>query len=168
MAKLRRIYMVGSVATGVVFLDQVTKLIAVEYLHGRGIISFFGDTVRLLLAENHGGFLSLGASLPAGMRSVIFLLLTSVFLAGFTLFTLVDKNRTPAIRASSALIIGGGVGNLLDRMFRQGAVIDFVNVGIGGLRTGIFNVADMAVLFGCIVLLYTLLQSSRRQHHDDH
>ena len=167
MTKLRRAGVLGMVAAAVVLLDQATKLVAVEYLHGRGIISLFGDTLRLLLAENHGGFLSLGASLPPGVRSLIFLLLTSIFLAGFTLFTLFDKSSTPVILASSALIIGGGIGNLLDRLFRQGAVVDFVNVGIGGLRTGIFNVADMAVLFGCIFLFYALLKSGRSRHHDD-
>ncbi len=167
MAELRKILMVGGMVIAVVFLDQATKLLALEYLHDRSIISLFGDTLRLLLAENRGGFLGLGAALPANIRSVIFLLLTSIFLAGFTLFTLLDKNSTPAILAASALIIGGGVGNLLDRLFRQGAVVDFVNVGIGGLRTGIFNVADMAVLFGCGFLLYALLKSGRKQHHDD-
>jgi signal peptidase II len=57
------------------------------------------------------------------------------------------------------LIIGGGFGNLLDRFLNDGAVIDFMNLGLGWLRTGIFNVADMAITGGVIFLLVFGLRS---------
>ena len=53
--------------------------------------------------------------------------------------------------SSSALIIGGGLGNLIDRILNQGAVIDFMNIGIGPIRTGVFNVADLAILAGIFI-----------------
>lgn len=140
----------------VVVLDQLAKYIAFQMLEGKGVISLFNDCLRFLLAENRGGFLSLGASLPENVRSTIFLVLTSIFLIAFFLYTLFDKNVSKYSLIASSMIIGGGVGNLIDRALRQGAVIDFVNVGIGGLRTGIFNIADMAVLFGCILLFFSL------------
>ena len=53
-----------------------------------------------------------------------------------------------------SLIIGGGVGNLLDRLFHDGHVIDFLRIGVGGLRTGLFNLADAAIVLGLIGLLF--------------
>jgi signal peptidase II len=58
-----------------------------------------------------------------------------------------------------SLIIGGGVGNLIDRVFNHGAVIDFLNLGVGSLRTGIFNAADVQILTGIGLLLLQSLQS---------
>lgn len=55
--------------------------------------------------------------------------------------------------ASSALIIGGGLSNLIDRIINQGAVIDFMNIGVGSLRTGIFNVADVAIMVGMFIFV---------------
>ena len=54
------------------------------------------------------------------------------------------------------MIIGGGAGNLIDRIQYDGVVIDFLNVGVGPVRTGVFNVADVAVIAG--VLLYVVTQ----------
>jgi len=53
-----------------------------------------------------------------------------------------------------AFIAGGGISNIYDRMFNNGHVIDFMNAGIGPVRTGIFNVADMAITGGIIVMLF--------------
>ena len=55
--------------------------------------------------------------------------------------------------AGLAFIVGGGCGNLIDRLLRDGRVGDFMNIGIGPLRTGIFNFADLFVLTGCLLLL---------------
>ena len=150
----------------VVLLDQGSKYLAVLFLDGRGIISLYNDCLRFLLVENHGGFLSLGASLSGSLRNALFLVLTTILLTAFCLYTLAERKSSPTVFFASSMIIGGGVGNLIDRAFRDGAVIDFVNVGIGRLRTGIFNVADMAVLFGCIVLFIALLFSKEKQKRD--
>ena len=56
-----------------------------------------------------------------------------------------------------ALVVGGGVGNLIDRIVNDGHVVDFMRVGIGGLETGIFNVADTAILAGLVTLLVSAL-----------
>jgi signal peptidase II len=153
-------------ASAIVLLDQGSKYLAISLLEGKEPISLLEDCLRFLLAENRGGFLSLGASLPEGLRNAVFLLFSSVFLLIFCIFMLRDKASTLSMLVASSMIVGGGVGNLIDRAFRDGAVIDFVNVGIGSLRTGIFNVADMAVLFGCILLFIPLIRSSL-QHNPE-
>ena len=154
-------YLLGLVCA-IVLLDQASKYLAIQLLQGRETISLFNDCLRFLLAENRGGFLSLGASLPEGIRNIIFLLLSTIFLVIFCVFMLRDKNSTFTLLVASSMIVGGGVGNLIDRAFRDGAVIDFVNVGIGNLRTGIFNIADMAVLFGCVLLFVMLIRANKQ------
>ena len=71
-----------------------------------------------------------------------------------------SRFRVPEVVAVAA-IVGGGVGNLVDRV-QLGAVRDFFNVGIGPLRTGIFNVADMAITFGGIALI--VIPLFRKRH----
>ncbi len=65
-----------------------------------------------------------------------------------------------------ALLLAGGIGNLLDRVFHGGLVIDFLNMGIGPLRTGIFNVADMAIMAGFALLLLQRNSKSEAQVSD--
>ena len=162
MKKGKRLSYLAAVVFMVVVVDQVSKYLAIQLLADKGIISLLSDSVRFLLAENRGGFLSLGANLPEGLRRAIFLPITGVLLLAFFLYTIYDEKMNRMILSASALVIGGGVGNLLDRGFRDGIVIDFVNVGIGNLRTGIFNVADMAILGGCIMLFCALLIPERK------
>jgi len=77
-------------------------------------------------------------------------------MTGVALFLLYNWNARLAIFVSLTYILAGGVGNLIDRISNDGLVIDFLNVGIGPLRTGIFNVADIGVMFGAAVLAVCL------------
>jgi signal peptidase II len=70
-------------------------------------------------------------------------------------------------RGAIALVAGGGIGNLIDRLAYNGAVIDFLNVGIGGLRTAIFNVADVAVFLGAAMLIIRVLGRMARQQTEE-
>ena len=122
---------------------------------GEAARDFLGGVFRLQYAENPGAFLSLGASLSPGQRAAAFGLgVALVLLAVFVTFLLWnDLDRLGAWGLS--LVLGGGVSNLADRFFREGRVIDFLNVGVGGLRTGIFNVADIAVMVGVALLAWS-------------
>lgn len=117
------------------------------------VFSYAGDMFRLQYAENTGAFLSLGASLPDHWRRWLFTILTGVFLLGLVVYLLMSKTLTRAAVVCLALVCAGGIGNLIDRIAYDGRVVDFLNVGIGPLRTGIFNVADMAITFGALLLL---------------
>lgn len=134
-------------------LDQATKRIAAALLKGEPGHSWLGDTLRIQYAENPGAFLSLGANLPPWARTAVFSF-GSALLLGFCLYTAL-RNQWPRVaQIGLCLIFGGGVSNLIDRLAR-GWVIDFLNVGIGSLRTGIFNVADMALMLGVAIVLLT-------------
>jgi signal peptidase II len=138
--------------------DRVTKHMATTLLADKPTQSFLADSVRLVYAENTGGFLSLGAGLPAVARTSLFTVVTGLFLV--VLFVTLLRSRWSSSRALGfALLIAGGASNWIDRVV-SGRVVDFMNVGVGWLRTGIFNVADVAIMVG--IALFVLSEFSRR------
>ena len=132
--------------------DRVTKRMAVEALAGGSQRSFLADTVRLVYAENRGGFLSLGADLPPRVRTSVFTIATGVMLIAFVTAGIQARWDLWSVLGLT-LLAAGGASNWADRVV-HGRVVDFLNVGIGPLRTGIFNVADVAIMAGVIMLLY--------------
>ena len=155
----RRWCLIVLLVAATVGCDRVTKHIAVQQLAGRPTQSYFADTLRLGYAENTGGFLSLGADLPAAVRTIIFTVATGVLLV--LLIAAAWRNgwdrwRTVAL----SLFIAGGASNWVDRL-ASGRVVDFLNVGIGSLRTGVFNVADMAIMAGVALLFVTEIKTFR-------
>jgi signal peptidase II len=130
--------------------DQSTKYTAKHFLEGKQSLSYLGDTFRLTYTENIGAFLGFGAGVPQKLRFSIFISL-SLMLFGFLFFIVCSKKLTSLTVFSGTLIIGGGFSNLIDRIFNKGSVIDFINIGLGPIRTGIFNLADLAILGGAIM-----------------
>jgi len=146
---------------GCVGCDQVTKLIARDHLPLRETVSLFHDTVRLEHAENPGAFLSLGDTLSSSARRVLFTLGGALLVAGTAFWALASRRISPFQIVGAALIASGGLANLIDRVTRDGNVTDFLNVGVGPIRTGIFNVADMALMAGVAMLVVG--SAARRQ-----
>lgn len=134
--------------------DRVTKHVAATSLAGMSTRSFFGDSVRLQYAENTGGFLSLGAGLPVAARTVLFTVATGLSLLIMIAMAIQQRRRHVWSLIGMSLFIAGGASNWLDRL-AFGYVVDFINVGFGPLRTGIFNVADVAIMSGCGLLVLT-------------
>lgn len=69
---------------------------------------------------------------------------------GLLSFLILKRNIPLLLFVSLVYVLSGGVGNLIDRVCNNGLVTDFINVGVGPIRTGVFNVADMAITFGAI------------------
>ncbi len=141
--------------------DQATKRLAVERLRGAPPVSFLADTVRLQYAENTGAFLGLGKALSARQRFWAFTVATAALLAGLGIFLALHWDTHRLSFVALAMVLAGGVGNLLDRLFHDGRVIDFLNLGIGPLRTGIFNVADVGITAGVVLLWIGTLRTRR-------
>jgi signal peptidase II len=137
-------------------LDQYTKYLATRHLLGHEELSWWNDFFVLTYSINHGAFLGLGNSLPEHIRDLIFSGLVGVFLLGFIVYTLRDRTMGTLQNIACGLIISGGLSNLYDRITNNGGVVDFMNMGIGSLRTGIFNVADMAIMAGVFILLFLM------------
>jgi signal peptidase II len=138
--------------------DRIMKIAARDGLEGEAPRSLLGGTIVLQYEENQGAMMSIGASLPARVRFWLFTVGISLVLALIGLFILF-RSRAIAEIASGALAIGGGLGNLVDRLSSGGSVVDFVSVGVGPLRTAVFNWADVAILSG--VAIYVVVLSRR-------
>ncbi|HEX3948544.1 MAG TPA: signal peptidase II [Steroidobacteraceae bacterium] len=159
MRAIPRVIVVMLTLCSCVGCDQVSKSAARSWLHAGVTESLFADSLRLQLMENPGSFLSLGASLPQHLRFTLFTAAVAVLLFGLVLASLFARRLSTARFIALALVAGGGISNLIDRLLNDGRVTDFLNVGIGSLRTGIFNPADMAIMAG--VLLLVLRRSAR-------
>ena len=135
--------------------DQVAKAYAKQTLFASPPVSFLRGIVQFQYAENPGAFLSLGATLPAATRflwGVVFIGLTQ---AALLVYLLRSATLTPNQKIGLSLFLGGGLGNLIDRIANDGHVIDFVSLGVGSLRTGIFNIADVAITMGVLIVLFS-------------
>ena len=152
MTSRLRLALLSLVMLSCVGCDQATKAMARDSLVGR-TISLLGGAVRFEYAENTGAFLSLGASLPSGTRALLFVGGTGLIVLGLLVAMARGGHAgSPSGSLGLALLTGGAVGNLIDRVAYDGAVVDFVSVGLGTLRTGIFNLADVAITAGVILV----------------
>ena len=136
--------------------DHVAKQIARSTLTGSAGVSLAADTLRFELTQNPGAFLSLGAGLPSGLRHLVFLGLVPTLLAVVSILALRSGFSSGWSLLGLSLVAGGGIANWLDRLQHGGAVTDFVSVGLGPLRTGVFNLADVSIVFGMALLLLSL------------
>ena len=141
--------------------DQTAKSIAQSHLSRTEVVSLAGDTLRLQYAENKGAFLNLGSELPPVWRALIFTTGTAVVVGLLLLYLLFSTTTTQLTLVALSLICGGGLSNLFDRVLHDGAVVDFLNLGYAGLRTGIFNPADVALTLGMLLLLYDSMRRNR-------
>ncbi|RMH85653.1 MAG: signal peptidase II [Calditrichaeota bacterium] len=136
-----------------VVVDQITKLIAVMTLKHTPPRSYLGDFFRLQYAENTGAMLGFGSDLPEAVRFWVLTVMVGILLLGLLVYLLFNPHlRTSQVIAFS-LISGGGISNFIDRLLNDGRVVDFMNMGIGWLRTGIFNVADVLIMIGLGMVL---------------
>jgi len=140
--------------------DRVTKHVAATTLSEASSRSFLADTFRLEYVENTGAFLGLGADWPLPVRTAVFGVGNGLLLLAVAVVAM--RSRWPRRSlVGVAIFVAGGASNLLDRI-TYGMVIDFMNVGIGPLRTGIFNVADMAIMLGAGIFVLEGYRSARR------
>ena len=139
---------------GLVGFDRWLKLVSIEHLLGREPIDLIWGAVRLVYQENQGGMLSLGAGLPESIRFLFFTVLVALLLAVLLAVVLLKRSVRRSDAIAAACVIGGGAGNVIDRLIYNGVVIDYITVGAGSLRTGVFNLADFAILAGAAVYIF--------------
>lgn len=131
--------------------DQSTKYLARTQLSETQPFEIWPGHFKFQLVHNTGAFLSLGASWPEPVRISILIVFVILFLF-FVWRSMVSDKSTLKQKICYAVILGGGIGNLIDRI-SQGEVTDFIWLGWGVLQTGVFNVADMGILFGVLALI---------------
>ena len=147
-----------TLAIVIIVLDQITKLLVVRFIpYGTIGASFMGGFLRLIHISNTGVAFSVGANWSDTVRHILFNLIPVVVIAIVIGVYFRNNDFTKTQRWAIMGIIGGGIGNLIDRIFRAEGVVDFIDVkffGIFGLeRWPTFNVADSAVVV-CGILLF--------------
>ncbi len=125
-------------------------------------INVIGDLFVLQYAENRGAFLGLGKGVSSGMWAALFTVIPTIFILGFFVYLMKTRSLPLTETIIYSGIVAGGVGNLYDRI-RFGFVTDFMNFGIGDLRTGILNIADIPITMGIIYLfIYYAIKELRK------
>lgn len=140
-------------------IDQVSKVLVRAYVEPqtdlqRGDrISLIGDAFIMMNVENTGAFLGMGSDLNPTLR-LIFLLILPILVLGFVLrYVVKDQSLDNLSLFAFSSIIGGGIANVFDRIV-YGSVTDFFFIDLGGMfKTGIFNMADLSVTTGMIILV---------------
>lgn len=151
------------VLAGVVSIDFITKELIQRSMSLYQQINIIGDYVRLTYIHNPGA--AFGINLGAYSR-IIFLVLSCIALAALAGMYWVTPSKDRSRLASIALICGGAVGNLLDRIRLSAGVVDFMDIGIGQLRWPVFNVADIAVTTGAIFLALSLWREEQQAERE--
>ena len=144
---------------GVVAFDFTTKILVQRTFHLYQQVDVIGDYVRLTYIHNPGA--AFGIHLGPYSR-IIFLVLSVIALVALAGMYWVTPAKDRVRLASIALICGGAVGNLVDRIRSSQGVVDFMDVGIGQLRWPVFNVADVAVTCGAIFLALSLWREEQQ------
>ena len=143
--------------TTIVFLsiaiDQISKVWVRNNFESYVENSIIGDVFTLIKVENTGAFLGMGSELSEIPRVLLLILLPIIVLISITIYTYIDKSLDKISIIGFSLIIGGGIGNIFDRIV-YGSVTDFLYLDFGGVfKTGIFNIADLSVTTGMILIL---------------
>jgi signal peptidase II len=139
--------------------DQSTKYLARKHLKYAGKVEVIDNFVVLDYEENSGAFMGIFSGLPQAARVLLLMILPSIFLL-FMLYYVIWKRELHALALFAlCCIIGGGMSNvMIDRVLNDYRVVDFMNVGIGSIRSGIFNFADLSIMLGTSLLLIITLR----------
>lgn len=158
-----------TVIIATIAVDQISKILVRAHIQPRTDInpgeriSLIGDTFIMMNVENAGAFLGMGSDLDPTLRIILLLILPIVVL-GFVLhYIFKDKTIDNWSLFAFSGIIGGGLANVYDRIV-YGSVTDFFFIDLGGIfRTGIFNMADLSVTTGMIILLIVSFKKKKTE-----
>ena len=153
-----------SLAVIVIILDQISKILIVKNIPLYTIgAHFFGDFLRIVHVANTGVAFSVGASWSDTARRLLFSLIPLIVIGIVVSIYFRNKTWTKLQQWSIMGIVGGGLGNLIDRFFRAEGVVDFIDVKFYGLfgmeRWPTFNIADSAVVVCGILLIVSFIIS---------
>ncbi|MBN2531840.1 MAG: signal peptidase II [Spirochaetales bacterium] len=148
---------------GIILLDQLTKLLIVIFMPVYKSIRVLGDFIVLRHVRNTAIAFGLGKAFPQEVKQILFLILPLAVIVFLIVFILRAKDLKSLQRWTLCAIVGGGIGNIIDRLIRPMGVVDFIDVkffGIFGLeRWPTFNVADSTIVVGICVLIISMIMT---------
>ncbi|XOV94343.1 MAG: signal peptidase II [Bacteroidota bacterium] len=142
--------------------DQISKSVARENIDYGQRIAVISNYLTLTKVENSGAFLGLGDNLPNILKISLLTIIPSIIMMGMMVFVLRKRKMDLNYALPIAFIIGGGIGNLYDRIL-YGSVTDFMHMNFQIFQTGIFNMADVSIMVGIFWILLTQLNSKRNK-----
>ena len=152
ISKLLRMFIIFALILANYGCDQVTKSMARKQIPDNERIEVIGERFILTKAENTGMMLGSGSNLDPTAKTIIVYILPTVMLTVLFFFTLFQTKLNHLMVFSLTFIIGGGFGNIIDRI-RYGSVTDFLHMDFGMVQTGIFNLADVSIMIGAILIM---------------
>ena len=142
-----------------ILLDQLSKFLIRQNVDQYSEIKLIGDCFILTNVENSGAFLGMGSDFSPFVKTVFLLILPIIVLICIMIYVYRDKQIDKISLIGFCLIIGGGIANIYDRIL-YGSVTDFLFIDLGGIfKTGIFNIADLSVTTGMILILLMSFRS---------
>ncbi len=159
LSRKLRVALLASVLLCTVGCDQTSKHLARTVLSHERSVTLPGRVVELQLADNPGSFLSSGALLPNPARFLVFTVGVGLGLTALAAYLTGCARISIARFLSLVLVLAGGTGNLLDRVLRDGLVTDFAVIHIGPFHTGVFNIADVLIMIGAGLMVWTFRKS---------
>lgn len=147
----------------IVILDQVTKALVVAYIPENTVkFSLFNDFLRIVHVRNTAVAFSLGEGLEMPLKIVLFIVVPLILVAAISYYIVKDEREFSRFEEYMlAGFVGGGCGNLIDRVFRHMSVVDFIstnNYGLFGMeRFPTYNIADASVVICVILLVLSML-----------
>lgn len=143
--------------------DQISKKVVRDSVVPGSRIEIINQNFLLMNVENDGAFLSLGSNFPPIVKKILLLGLPILMLLG-VLFYLFTQTKLPKLALIGwSFVIGGGIGNMYDRI-KFGSVTDFLFIDLGGIfRTGVFNMADVSIMVGMGFLILFYIQDALKK-----
>ena len=152
MKKVFRYILIFLLLTANISCDQISKNLVREKMFYQEEIAVVSSYLKLIKVENTGAFLSLGNTIPQPFKSILLSFLPLLFLVIASVYVLTKKTLSLSRVVAISFVIGGGVGNIYDRLV-HGSVTDFLHIDLGIVQTGIFNMADVSIMVGMVMLL---------------
>ena len=141
--------------------DQISKNIVRNEVTFRSKTEIIGEKFILTNVENRGAFLGMGSELNPTIKTILLLVLPIVVLLFVLRYLFVKKDLDNSTVLGLSFIVGGGIGNMYDRIL-YGSVTDFFHIDLGGIfKTGIFNMADVSVMVGMGLLILSSIISRK-------
>jgi signal peptidase II len=136
--------------------DQVSKCLVRENIEYYEQVELIKDNLILTKVENTGGFLGFGSAIHPVLKKILFLTFPALILIFLIGYMMIKTRNNIYFIIGISFIIGGGIGNIFDRIV-YGSVTDFLHIDVGIFKTGIFNLADVSIMFGtACILVYNL------------
>ena len=135
--------------------DQSSKQFAKYHLENSSAVAYAGGFIRFVYVENAGAIFGIGSELPESLRLTI--LLTGIFTIIYLFISsvIIKKQKIRLKEISLIILLSGGIGNLIDRIFNEGKVIDFIILGTANIHTAVLNFADLFIIVGTILFVFS-------------